>query len=113
MGDGARVLLRGNSTEWDVEGTAIAYVDRPAPIMSRRKPVLNDDYVYCVIEVVFTPSMPDPDGYSLKFAFTDRWVDLGKPRRTPFGKPDRPGFGPYNTGSQACPSLLDPPDKDC
>jgi hypothetical protein len=49
MGDGARVLLRGSTTGWDVEATATAYVDRRAPIMSHGKPILDDDYVYCDI----------------------------------------------------------------
>ena len=114
MGDGARVLLRGITTGWDVEGSATAYVEHRAPMMSHGKPLLDDDYVYCDIEVVFTPSMPDPDGYALKFAGADHWEQLGKPGRTPFGQPERPGYGRYNIGSQSCPSLLlDPPDKDC
>jgi hypothetical protein len=112
MGDGARVLLRGNTTGLDVEATATAYVDRRPPMLSHGRPIL-DDHVYCDIEAVFTPSMPDPDGYSLKFAGADHWVELGKPGRTPFGKPEKPGYGPYSIGSQSCPSLLDPPNKDC
>jgi hypothetical protein len=113
MGDRAHVLLRGNSTGWDVEGKATAYVEHRAPLLSHGQPMLDDDNVYCAIGVVFTPSMPDPDGYSLKFAGADHWEDLGTPGHTRFGRPDRPGYGTYNIGSQSCPSLLDPPDKDC
>jgi hypothetical protein len=112
MGDGSRVVLRGNSTGWDVEGRATAYVDHREPYLSHGQP-LPDDNVYCDIRVVFSPSMPDPDGYSLKFAGADHWEDIGTPGRTPFGQPDRPGYGPYNIGSQSCPSLLDPPEKYC
>jgi hypothetical protein len=60
--------------------------------------------------------MPDPNGYWLKFAGSaepEEW--LGKPGSgRPFGQPDPPpGYGSYNIGSQSCPSLLDPSDKDC
>jgi hypothetical protein len=75
--------------------------------------MLNDDYRYCVIDAVFTPSMPDPDGYSIKFAGAPREQPIGRPSRTPFGHPDRPGYGKVSMGKQTCPSPLDPPDKDC
>jgi hypothetical protein len=83
--------------------------------MYRGKPIMDDDYLYCVVEAVFTPTLPDPSGrYSYKFVGDDwRWgVTVG---RAPYGQWDRPGYGSgkANLGIQTCRSLLDPPDKDC
>jgi len=30
--------------------------------------IARDDYLYCTVDAVFTESMPDRDGYSVKFA---------------------------------------------
>jgi hypothetical protein len=111
--NGAQALLRGNGTGFDVETRANTHVERWQPQISHGKPLLNDDYVYCAVDAVFAPSMPDPEGYSVKFAEADQWVWLGKPGGRPFGQLDKPGYGSYRITSQACPSLLDPPEKDC
>lgn len=108
MHDGVRVQLIGNTTGLGDETRATTHVER-------RGASRSDDGQYCVVEAVFAPSVPDADGYSIKFAGSAeraRW--LGKPGGAPFGQPDPPpGYGWYNVGSQSCPSLLDPPDKDC
>ena len=113
MKAGVRAHLTGKSTGLLDETRATTHVERRAPNQ-------GDDGVYCVIEAVFAPAVPDPDGYSLKFAGSQqREVYLGKPGSTPyghagFGLPDLPpGYGFYGLGSQSCPSLLDPPTKDC
>jgi hypothetical protein len=113
MAAGARVQLRGDTTGLSNETRATARFERQ---VLRGKRAMGDDGLYCVIEAVFAPSMPDPDGYWLKFAGSRRaeqW--LGKPGSPrPFGQPDPPpGYGSYNIGSQLCPALLDPPYKDC
>jgi len=113
MRAGVRVQLRGDTTGFSNETRATARVERQ-PLRGKR--ALGDDGVYCVIEAVFEPSMPDPNGYWLKFAGSaerEHW--LGKPSSgTPFGQPDPPpGYGSYDIGSQACPTLRDLPDKDC
>ena len=75
VGDGSWVLLRGNSTGWDVEGQATAYVEHRELHVSHGQP-LPEDNLYCDIRVVFTPSMPDPDGHSLKFAGAGHCQDI-------------------------------------
>jgi hypothetical protein len=111
--DGARVLLRGLSTGFDVEAKAFAFYEQWPPRMYRGKPVLDDDYRYCHVQVSFDQPLPDPEGYSLKFAEARQEMPIGPPSRTPFGQQDRPGYGTYYIRSQTCRSLLDPPDKDC
>jgi hypothetical protein len=112
MKPGARIQLHGNSTGLYDETTATASFQRRA---LSAKTALIDDGLYCVLRAVFAPSLPDPDGYSIKFPGTPvSWEHLGRPGGTPFGRPDNPpGYGGYNLGSQTCPSLLDPPEKDC
>lgn len=113
MRDGARIRLRGNTTGFDDETTATARFQRRA--LSPKQSAL-DDGLYCILRAVFAPALPDPNGYSIAFPGSRvRWDHLGKPGvGTPFGRPDSPpGYGVYNLGSQKCPSLLDPPDKDC
>lgn len=112
MSDGARIQLHGNATGFVDETRATARFQHRS--LSARES-LFDDGRYCVLRAVFAPSMPDPDGYSVKFPGTPvSWDHLGKPGGTPFGRPDNPpGYGGYNLGSQTCGSLLDPPDKDC
>lgn len=113
--DGARVLLQGNSTTWGVETRAVVHLEHRKPIMSRGKPLLFDDYVYCVAEAVFTPPMPDPAGYSIKFAGTSSWDDLGQPTHAATDSAhggEWSGWN-YDFSTQMCPSLLDPPEKDC
>jgi hypothetical protein len=113
MRDGVRVQLRGDTTGFSDETRATARVEQQ---LLDGKRAFGDDGLYCVIEAVFAPSMPDPNGYWLKFAGSaDREKWLGKPSSgTPFGRPDPPpGDGSFNIGSQACPTLLDPPEKDC
>jgi hypothetical protein len=112
MSDGARIQLQGNTTGFFDETRATARFHR---YVLSGKEALFDDGRYCVLEAVFAPSIPDPDGYSVKFPGTRvKQIHLGKPGGTPFGTPDNPpGYGSYNIGSQTCRSLLDPPDKDC
>lgn len=113
MSHGTRVLLRGTSTGWDVETTATAFVVRWPTATYRGRPLLDDDYLYCTVDAVFAPSMPDPEGYSAKFAGAGHWYQLGKPSRTPFGKPERPGYGSYRIVAQSCPTRLAAPDEEC
>jgi hypothetical protein len=112
MADGARIQLQGNTTGFTDETTASARFEHQ--ILSKKQ-ALFDDGLYCVLRAVFAPSVPDPAGYSVKFPGTSiHWDHLGDPRVSPFGRFDPPpGFGSYNLGSQMCPSLLDPPTKDC
>jgi hypothetical protein len=112
MSDGARIQLQGKITGFFDETRATASFQRRN---LSAKEALGDDGLYCVLRAVFAPSMPDPEGYSVKFPGTPvKWDHLGKPGRTPFGRPDSPpGYGAYNLGSQTCQSLLDPPYKDC
>jgi hypothetical protein len=112
MSDGARIQLQGSTTGFVDETRATARFQRRT---LSAKEALFDDGLYCVLRAVFAPSMPDPDGYSVKFSGTPViWNRLGKPGGTPFGRPNNPpGYGGYNLASQTCRSLLDPPDKDC
>ena len=113
MENGARIVLQGNTTGFVDETKATATFQR-RPLS--QKQALEDDGLYCVLRAVFAPSVPDPDGYSVKFPGTPvHWDHLDRLRgSTPFGEPDKPpGYGYYNLGSQLCPSLLDPPSKDC
>lgn len=106
--DGVHVLLIGVTSRLSDETRATTHVEQ--------RPVSpSDDGQYCVVEAVFAPSLPDPAGYSIKFAGSrDRVRFLGRPGGAPYGQPDPPpGYGRYNLGSQSCPSLLDPPDRDC
>lgn len=113
MFDGARVRLTGHTMGYAGETKATAYFEHFPPLMHLGRPLLDDDYLYCVVEAVFSPGIPEPDGYSVKFerARDDFW--LGKPSGMPFGFRDRPGYGAYQITVQTCRSLLDPPDKDC
>jgi hypothetical protein len=113
MRDGARALLHGLSTGDYVETKAVAFYFKQPPRMYHGEPILDDDYRYCHVQLVFEVSLPDPDGYAIKFAEAPREQRLGKPSRTPFGQRDRPGYGSYTITAQACRSLLDPPDKNC
>jgi hypothetical protein len=112
MNNGARVQLEGDTTGFIDETRATARFHRE--VLSKKE-ALFDDGLYCVVEAVFAPSMPDPGGYSIKFFGTRIHLNhLPKPGGTPFGRPDPPpGYGTYNITTQRCPSLLDPPDKDC
>jgi hypothetical protein len=112
MGDGARIQLQGSSSGFINETRATATVEREE---LSPKQALIDDGVYCTLRAVFSPSMPDPDGYSVKFSGTKiKMANLGRPGGTRFGRPDPPpGYGVYNVTSQLCPDLLDPPEKDC
>ncbi|WP_131536382.1 hypothetical protein [Mycolicibacterium aromaticivorans] len=113
MNNGARLQLQGDTTGFTDETRVTARFRRAT---LSKKEALMDDGQYCVVEGVFAPSMPDPGGYSIKFSGTRIHIDhLGKPGSgTPFGRPDPPpGYGVYNISTQRCPSLLDPPDKDC
>ena len=112
MTDGARVQLVGSTTGFVDQTTATASFEHP-PLSP--KEALFDDGLYCILYAVFSPSMPDPDGYSVKFPGTRvKWDHLQAGNGTPFGKPDNlPGYGVLNLGSQTCPALLDPPDMDC
>jgi hypothetical protein len=111
--DGARALLRGLSTGFDVESKAVAFYVQQPPRMYRGKPLLNDDYRYCHVQVSFDQPLPDPEGYSIKFAEARHEESLGRPGRTPFGEPDRPGYGSFYITVQTCRSPLDSPEKDC
>lgn len=112
MNNGARIQLHGDTTGFIDETSAIARFHRE--IVSRKE-ALFDDSLYCVVEAVFAPSLPDPGGCSIKFSGTRIHVNhLGKPGGTSFGRPDPPpGYGTYNVSTQRCPHLLDPPNKDC
>jgi hypothetical protein len=49
---------------WSV---ASAHVERRLALIVHGKPLM-DDGLYCVVKVVFAPTMPDPKGsYSIKF----------------------------------------------
>jgi hypothetical protein len=108
MHDGVRVQLIGSSSGFGDETRATAHFER-------RPASPSDDGQYCIIEAVFAPSLPDPEGYSIKFAGSrDRARTLGRPGGSPLGQPEPPpGYGYYNLGSQSCPSLLDPPERAC
>lgn len=112
MRNGARMHLQGNTTGFVDETRVTATLERRT--LSARG-ALSDDGLYCVIRAVFAPALPDPDGYSIKFPGTPvKWDHLGASGRAPFGRPDLPpGFGSINLGSQTCPNLFDPPEKDC
>ena len=112
MNNGARIQLWGDTTGFIDETRAAARFHRE---MLSVKEAQSDDGLYCVVQAVFAPSMPDSAGYSVKFSGTRIHIDhLGRPGGTPFGRPDPPpGYGSYNISTQRCRSLLDPPDKDC
>jgi hypothetical protein len=120
MGAAARVQLRGATTGMVDETRATARVED----QTRSRSAQYDDGRYCVIRIVFAPALPDPDGYFLKFpdsSQTELRVGTNPLLGPSFiaGKPARqpelpPGYGETaGIGSQACPSLLDPPDKAC
>jgi hypothetical protein len=113
MSDQARVYLRGNETGFSDQTSVSARFKQYPTVMYHGEPRLDDDYKYCVIDAVFTPSMPDPSGYWLKFAGVGDEVQFGPPGRTPFGQPEHLGYGKYQVVMQACRSRLDPPGKVC
>jgi hypothetical protein len=78
MRDQAWVLLRGESTGLFDQTKASARFKHYPPVMYHGKPLLDDDYQYCVIDAVFSPSIPDPGGYSVKFAGTPREQWIGR-----------------------------------
>lgn len=84
MNNGARIQLQGDTTGFIDQTRATAHFHREILSM---KEALMDDGLYCVVEAVFAPSMPDPDGYSIRFSGTRIHIDhLGKPGSgTPFG----------------------------
>lgn len=109
---GGPIWLRGLST--GVEDQAITgarFVHYPTRIY-HGKPLLDDDYEYCVIDAVVTPTTPDPHGYALRYG-AQKEMPLGTPGMTPFGLPEHPGYGKYQILMKSCPSLLDPPSKEC
>lgn len=120
MGAGLRVQLRGRTTGLTDETRATARVEDHTIGRSARW----DDGLYCVIRIVFAPAVPDPDGYWLRFPASqqpdvelralNRGVGPIFSRGEPVEQPTLPaGYGLYNSGSQSCPSPLDPPDRDC
>jgi hypothetical protein len=66
MSDRARVLLTGKTTGLSDETVASAFYKQTPPRMYHGKPMLDDDYRYCVITAVWSPAVPDPDGYTYK-----------------------------------------------
>jgi hypothetical protein len=113
LSDRARVLLFGNTTGLADETRANAHFEQLPPRIYHGKPLMDDDYRYCIVEAVWSPSVPDPDGYSYKFAGAPRTESLPKLGLTPFGRPEMPGFGRIQISVQTCRSALDPPEKDC
>lgn len=120
MGADARVLLRGKTTGITEETHATARVEN----LTNGRSAASDDGLYCVIRAVFSPALPDPDGYWLRFPGNPRPEMPIGPLNTELGPPFYrgqpvvqatlpPGYGQFNMGSQSCPSLLDPPDRDC
>ncbi|MDX1888682.1 hypothetical protein [Mycolicibacterium sp. 050158] len=107
---GARAQLFGNTTGFWDESVTTAVVEHRNYTGGQ---ALSDDGVYCVVAAVFTPAMPDPHGYTFKLPGTTQQLDRVAVGGRPFGQRDRPGYGTYYFGAQTCPSLLDPPDKDC
>jgi hypothetical protein len=101
--------VHGETTGLYDQSKASARFEHYPPVKLR----LDDDYQYCVVDAVFSPSMPDPGGYSVKFAGAPHEQWLGKPGRTPFGRPEHAGYGNYRMTIQTCRSLLDPPNKRC
>jgi hypothetical protein len=120
MGAGLRVQLRGQTTGLTDETRATARVEDHTTGRSAR----YDDGLYCVIRIVFAPAVPDPDGYWLRFPGSqqpdvqlralNRGVGPIFSRGEPIDQPTLPpGYGQFSSGSQSCPSPLDPPDRDC
>ena len=120
MGAGLRVQLRGRTTGLTDETRATARVEDHTTGRSAR----FDDGLYCLIQIVFVPAVPDPDGYWLRFPGSQqpdvelralsRGVGPIFSRGEPVEQPTLPaGYGQFTSGSQSCPSLLDPPDKEC
>jgi hypothetical protein len=115
--DGARVQLRGDTVGGSVWATATArFVHQPPRMYSGvNGPWLVDDGLYCVAKAVFPATRPDPGTrYSIKFVGGD-WRG-GVNVRSRFWMYDfieQTGYGSTYTGSQLCPNLADPPDKDC
>jgi len=110
--NGARMHLQGDTTGFVDETRATATFERRALSAGEAR---GDDGLYCVLRAVFAPVLPDPDGYSIKIPGTPiKWDHVGASGHTPFGHPNLPpGFGSINLGSQLCPNLLDPPEKEC
>lgn len=119
MGAGDRAQLRGTTTGMVDETRATARLED----QTKGKSAVSDDGLYCVIRIVFAPTLPDPDGYWLKFPGspqTEVRIGLDPSLGPSFagGRPVRqptlpPGYGRFNLGSQVCPSLLDPSDEEC
>jgi len=120
MGAGLRVQLRGRTTGMTDETRASARVEDHTTGSS----AVFDDGLYCVIGIVFDPAVPDPDGYWLHFPGSQqpdvelralsRGVGPIFSRGEPVEQPTLPpGLGHFTSSSQSCPSLLDPPTKDC
>lgn len=112
--NGAQVQLRGDTVGGSTWATATTRFEQHPPRIYHGKPVIDDDGQYCIVKAVFAPTRPDPtSSYSVKFV-GGSWVhNLVHVGRAPYGRLDRPGYGTANTGIQRCPSLLDPPTKDC
>ena len=119
MGAGDRAQLRGATTGMVDETRATARLED----QTKGKSAFFDDGLYCVILIVFAPALPDPDGYWLSFPGnpqTELRVGLDPSLGPSFigGRPVPqatlpPGYGRFSMGSQACPSLLNPPDEEC
>lgn len=120
MGADLRAQIRGRTTGLTDETRATAQVEDHTLGNSRR----SDDGVYCDIQIVFAPAVPDPDGYWLRFPGSEQPdVELSALSRVigPIfsrGAPVEPatlppGYGEFSTRSQSCPTLLDPPTRDC
>jgi hypothetical protein len=120
MGAGLLVQLRGQTTGLTDETRATARIED----QTSGKSVRYDDGLYCIMRVVFAPALPDPDGYWLRFPGSPQAdVQIGPLnggvgpiffRGEPVDQATLPpGYGQYSAGSPSCPSLLDPPDRDC
>ena len=120
MGAGLRVQLRGRTTGLTDETRATARVEDHTTGRSAR----FDDGLYCLIQMVFAPAVPDPDGYWLRFPGSQqpdvelralsRGVGPIFSRGEPVEQPTLPaGYGQFTSSSQSCPSPLDPPEREC
>jgi hypothetical protein len=117
MRDGGRVQFIGETFGGSVSTTATTRFERRTPwtAMSQGKALVIDDGLYCIVTAVFAPPLPDPTSrYKWKFVGGD-WHQGLYVGRTPFGKPERPGYGSGRAriSMQSCRDLSDPPTKDC
>jgi hypothetical protein len=115
--DGARVQLRGDTVGGSVSSIAKVRFQNGPPIIYNgvNGHGLVDDGLYCIINAIFAPTRPDPDGYSIKFVGGD-WRSGVRPRNKlwMYKTIDRqPGYGSFTETYQTCRSLTDPPNKDC